>query len=357
MRGRALLLGITLLAVVVHTAGAAPPEGPRLVLTEYQGFTDTFVLKTVDAGGAAPMRLVEGGRKRRPVPAPLEAPSWSADGSMLAFAGTGGRVAGTTGFVVDDSQVFVVSADGAGLRAIPGTTGGGIPVFAPDNRTVAFARQRRRTRPNDRGGVTVVDRRTAIWLVDIHTGASSRITPWRSWVNSFPSSFSPDGSTLLVARSTSRDGPPSLVALRLDGGKGAVLARRATLGVYSPDGSRIAFLRPQVRRVVGRDGEADRESTTDLYTMKSDGTGERRLTRTAAGIELWPSWDPSGERIAYTRLRGGSFLGFLGFGDAVMQVNADGSCTSTILRGRRGYAYWGGAWQPGPGREAGRIAC
>jgi TolB protein len=357
MRRRGPLLAVVVLALVAGPAGAAPPDGPRLALTEYQGFTDTFVLKTVGPDGAAPMRLVEGGRKKSPVPAPLEAPSWSADGSMLAFAGTGGRVAGTRGFVVEDSQVFVVSADGAGLRAIPGTTGATNPVFAPDNRTVAFARQRRRTRPNDRGGVKVVDQRTAIWLVDIHTGASSRITPWRSWLNSFPSSFSPDGSTLLMARFTSRDGPPSLVALRLDGGKGAVLARNATLGVYSPDGARIAFLRPRVRRVVGRGGETGLESTTDLYTMGSDGKGETRLTRTPAGIELWPSWDPSGERLAYTRLRGGSFLGFLGFGDSLMQVNADGSCASTILSGRRGFAYWGGAWQPGPGREAGRIAC
>jgi Tol biopolymer transport system component len=357
VRRRGLLLGVTLLAVVAGTAGAAPPEGPRLVLTEYQGFTDTFVLKTVGADGAAPIRLVEGGKSKRPVPAPLEAPGWSADGSMIVFAGTGGRVAGTKGFVVEDSQVFVVAADGTGLLAIPGTTGAINPVFAPDNRTVAFARQRRRTRPNDRGGVDVVDRRTAIWLIDIHTGASSRITPWRSWLNNYPSSFSPDGSTLLAARFTRPDGPPSLVALPLDGARGAVLARRATLGVYSPDGSRIAFLRPRVRRLAGRGGKPEFESTTDLYAMSSDGTAERQLTRTAAGIELWPSWDPSGERIAYTRLRGGSFLGFLGFGDTVMQVNADGSCVSTILRGRRGFAYWGGAWQPGPGREAGRIAC
>ena len=91
--------------------------------------------------------------------------------------------------------------------------------------------------------------------------------------------------------------------------------------------------------------------------MGSDGSRVRRLTRTRGGIELWPSWDPSGERIAYTRLHGGSFLGFLGFGDAILQVNADGSCGSTVLGGRFGVAYWGGAWQPGPGREAGRIPC
>jgi TolB protein len=355
---RALLLTVALLAVVAVPVEAASPPGPRLALVEYQGGADTFLLKSIGPDGSAPLPLAEGGKRSGPVPAPLETPSWSPDGTSIAFTGTGGRVAGTRGFVVEDSQVFVASEDGSGLRALPGTTGASGPVFAPDGRTIAFARQRRRTRPNGRGGVEVVDESATVWLIDLQTGASTRITPWRRWLQSYPSSFSPDGSTLLVGRRVRRDGPPSLVALRLDGGKGAVVARRATDGVYSPDGSRIAFLRTHRRRFVSaEDGEAGIATTTDLYTMRSDGSGVRRLTRTPTGIEIWPSWDPSGERLAYTRLRGGSFLGYIGFGDSILQVNADGTCGSTVLSGRRGIAYWGGAWQPGPGREAGRVAC
>ena len=40
-----------------------------------------------------------------------------------------------------------------------------------------------------------------------------------------------------------------------------------------------------------------------------------------------------------------------------MQVNADGTCLSTVLPASLDTAFFGVAWQPGPGREAGRIAC
>lgn len=358
MTRRGLLLAVVLLAVVAAPVEAASPGGPRLALTEYQGGADVFLLKSIAPDGSAPLQLAEGGKRKRPVPAPLEIPSWSPDGTSIAFTGTGGRVAGTRGFVVEDSQIFLAAEDGSGLRVLPGTTGAVSPVFAPDGRTIAFARQRRRTRPNGRGGVDVVDESASVWLADLQTGESARLTPWRRWLQSYPWSFSPDGSTLLIGRRARRDGPSSLVALRLDGAKGALLARRATDGVYSPDGTRIAFLRTRLRRFVSaEDGKAGLETTTDLYTMRSNGSEVRRLTRTPRSLEVWPSWDPSGERLAYTRLRGGSFLGFLGFGAAILQVNADGSCGSTIRPPRRGVAYWGAAWQPGSGREAGRIAC
>jgi Tol biopolymer transport system component len=336
---------------------AAAPEGPRLALTEYRGASDSFVLKSVGPDGSAPLPIAVGGKGKLPLPAPLEAPSWSPDGASITFTGTGGRVAGTQGFLVEETQVFVAAADGSGLRALPGTTGAVTPIFAPDGHTIAFARQRRRTRRTDRGGVKVVDERAAVWLVDVLTGATTRVSPWRSWLSNYPTSFSPDGAELLVSRTSRRNGPPSVAVLPLGGGRGAVLSPGGG-GVYSPDGSRIAFLRTHDRRVVSAEtGEAGIETTTDLYTMRSDGSRARRLTRTPANLEVWPSWDPSGERIAYTRMRGGSFLGFLGFGDAIMQLNADGSCGRPIRPGRLGIAYWGGAWQPGPGREAGPIAC
>ncbi len=66
----------------------------------------------------------------------------------------------------------------------------------------------------------------------------------------------------------------------------------------------------------------------------------------------------SGQRIAFTRLGGGT-LGDLSHpheGNAVMQVNADGTCLTPLLK-IAGGTFYGSAWQPGPGREAGPIAC
>jgi hypothetical protein len=45
-----------------------------------------------------------------------------------------------------------------------------------------------------------------------------------------------------------------------------------------------------------------------------------------------------------------------GFGDAVMEINADGSCPTKILSAP-GVAFLSPVWQPGPGREAGPIVC
>lgn len=83
----------------------------------------------------------------------------------------------------------------------------------------------------------------------------------------------------------------------------------------------------------------------------------RRLTNSRSN-DLFPSWDPSGERLAFVRYRPGhAELDEIGIGSALMQVNADGSCPSAVLGPSRGIGLYGAAWQPGPGREAGRIAC
>jgi hypothetical protein len=46
----------------------------------------------------------------------------------------------------------------------------------------------------------------------------------------------------------------------------------------------------------------------------------------------------------------------LGLGDAVMEINADGSCATKVLFAPKN-AFLSPVWQPGPGREAGPIAC
>jgi len=89
----------------------------------------------------------------------------------------------------------------------------------------------------------------------------------------------------------------------------------------------------------------------------ADGTGARRITRTPRHHEFFPSWDPSGERLAYIRFSAArtEAAGF-GLGDALMQINADGSCQTKVISGRH-TAFYVPTWQPGRGRHAGRIEC
>ena len=93
----------------------------------------------------------------------------------------------------------------------------------------------------------------------------------------------------------------------------------------------------------------------------ADGTRAKRLTRSEDVLESSPSWDPSGQRIAYVQVKADtSFLPGLALlfptGNALMQVNADGTCRKKIASDPK-VAFYGIAWQPGPGREAGRIDC
>ncbi len=94
---------------------------------------------------------------------------------------------------------------------------------------------------------------------------------------------------------------------------------------------------------------------TDLYTAALDGSDVRRLTSTPNAVELAPSWDATGQRFAFTRLHpfGGEAAFFLD--GEIGEINADGTCPETLIS--RGGLLLGGAWQPGPGREAGPIAC
>jgi Tol biopolymer transport system component len=247
----------------------------------------------------------------------------------------------------------MVRADGSGLRTIHGTDGAIAPVYSPDGHTVAFTRFIERESPATVGGKRHEEgfEGASIWTVDLATGAQRQLTPWRSGLKYFASSFSPDGMTLLATREDELTYEPQPVALKLDGsGSSRVVFNDGSEPRYSPDGSKIALTR-RIIEYGGDDGE-----NTDLFIVNADGTGLRRLTRTAGRAEISPSWDPSGERLAYVRLplvRSESAP--FGYSNALMQINADGTCATKVPTPRS--LFFTPAWQPGAGRGAGRIEC
>lgn len=339
------------LAVSAPSVGAVTPEGPRLAFVRWSLKPSSLQLVTSDGSGLQVQPIAGGSKRARPLPLPFEAPSWSSDGNEIAFSGLVGSLQNSSS---QQARVFVAAADGSNLVEVPGTRGGLVPVMAPDGRTIAFARERRRHRHNRHGGETLTFESTSIWLADLSTGSSRQLTPWSNGLNYSPSSFSPDGSTLAASR-IAGIGKGAAVALHLSDGQITLIADRATGPVYSPDGSRIAFLRGHRRTIKRRNGSLT-ANFTDLFVMSLDGTGLRQLTDTPGALEVWPSWDPSGERLAYTRLGTGSEGAFLGFGDSVIEVNADGTCATSVLSSPR-LGFYGATWQPGPGRGTGPIAC
>jgi Tol biopolymer transport system component len=66
---------------------------------------------------------------------------------------------------------------------------------------------------------------------------------------------------------------------------------------WAPEGTRIAFHRDfdPVR------GQVD----DDLFTMRSDGSGERNLTNSPGVMDIQPNWSPDGRRIVFVSDRDG----------------------------------------------------
>lgn len=344
---------VMLLAIFPVTAAADVPDGPRLAMVRWDG-TPSIDLIDTDQSGGAHTTLVDGDLRILPAPYPYDVLSWSPDGGTLAFTAVIG-VKRTRFSSEPRTKIFVVSADGSDVRPVPGTRDGASPVFAPDGHTIAFRVRRTRHRKNGKGGGNVTYESAAIMLADLAGASKRRLTPWRDGLIAAPSSFSPDGTRLAASRRIGSRASEA-VELQLDRGEVRVLAHHALEPVYSPDGSRFAFLRGP-RRTVRRPGRKVTARFTDLFTMRSDGSEQLRLTNTPNAAELAPSWDPSGERLAFTRLSHPlTEAGFFGFGDAIVEVNADGSCSTNVLTSPR-VLYFGATWQPGPGREAGRIAC
>lgn len=355
---RALVAALALLLLAAFAPGSAlasAPEGPRLAVAVSRPYPQLGGIETVGPIGEAPQLLVGGGGERAVHPNG-DRPAWSPDGKLLAF---------TASFGEHSPVIYVVGADGGRPRLISKTTPLSDPVFSADGRSLVFTvlrvvkgefrRPARFAGSEDEYGV-VVD--WAVMSMGLGGKNTRLLTPWRRHQVLTPTSFSPDGSRLAAERLTLKGGNviDEAVAIELGGGRTQVLARDGEEPAFSPDGSRIAFVRT-THKAPSEPGGNRGPDESRLFVVSSAGGEPMRLARIEGGL-AWPSWDPSGERIAFTRLGGGTFgLGSHPHeGNSVMQVNADGSCLTTLFSIAEG-TFYGTAWQPGPGREAGPIAC
>lgn len=334
-----MVVTLLLLAVAPASGIAQAPEGPRLAyVREGQPLRGAEIL-TVDPLGEYPQILAS-------IPNTslvANSLSWSSDGSQMAL--------GSDGFSPRE-RIVVLPASGGRFRPMRGIGSGFNPVFSPDGRTVAFSRLR--YRPAKREGKEGPYLTMSAW-VDTQNNRPRQLTPWRDDLFIVPSSFSPDGGKLAAVRQTLRGGP-QIVTVPVGGGRLSVVVENGLEPKYSPDGSAIAFARRKLRRVTKRSPPGPVYGG-DLFVAGADGSHVRRLTFTPAKREEAPSWDPSGERLAFAQFPSKlTWEARIGIGSAIIEINADGTCRHRLLF-TYGLSYRAPAWQPGPGREAGRIEC
>jgi Tol biopolymer transport system component len=360
-----VLAGLLGALVWAAASPAAVPEGPRLTFVE----AEFMIPKNPkpDHDGSARLRLLTAdpeGHDRRPllksksVEIGARSTSWSADGSEFAFFGKPATRDGSGPW-----QGYVANSDGAELHMVAGTKGGNGAVLSPDGKWIAFFLTREhhpKINPkNPKSYLAFVTKgymSTSTWIVPTTGGKGRRLTPWANGRYESPSSFSPDGSTLLVT--VDRNGAkPEVDAIDLATGKARTVEVEASEAAYSPDGSEIAFISYRDRESVP--GFDEPEATSEIYVANADGTDARRITHTPKVQESQPSWDPSGARLVYERSPGGMFGILEG---TIAESNVDGSCPPVIVeaqvrkKGAEGLVA-APSWAPGEGRGAGPISC
>jgi TolB protein len=322
----------------------APAESPVRPARElaYWGPAAAIGIVRIGEGETGGRRLVRTGDVRRFF---VDRVAWSPDWRRLAFTGE-------AGLGYREIDIWTVDGDGGGLRRATRTGDALWPVWAPDGRSIVYARV-----PDLRDGAP--DYTSSLWAIDPDGGTARHLTGPVQGVSERPWSFAPDGSRLLITRARlpaleRRAGKTQLVLVSLDGSGERELSGTGTDPAFSPDGKRIAFASGRDRNGTLDYGDLP-TIATELYVMDSDGSDRRRLTRTRRVNELAPSWSPDGKTVAYTRGRPYQNAEIY----SIWQINPDGTCPEALLAGRpRGAWYASPVWSPArPPRQPKRLRC
>ena len=204
-------------------------------------------------------------------------PSWSPDGRLIAYRSE----------PHEHPQLWVMNADGSQPHRL--TRDGGFPDWSPDGLTIAYA-------PG--GGSS-----GRSWIAVMNADGSEPGRVPHTDYGEYPS-WSPDGTRIAFNSNLSGEALMSIADV-----EGPRLVDLSSVGeggqvAWSPDGRSLLFASHRDRP----------DNSRDIYVMRPDGSGVRRLTH--AGAET-PAWSPDGSHIVFTA--GGLFV-----------MRADGSCIQAL---------------------------
>jgi Tol biopolymer transport system component len=189
-----------------------------------------------------------------------EAPTWSPDGSRLAFGSNRGGRAG----------IWIMEANGEAVTLNTGLREDFGPRWSPDgNRLVFFS---------------PIEGMTQLFSVNADGTDVRAITTGSP--GDFDPDWSPDGKKIAFA--SKRDDIPGIWIINADGTDPIRLtsSRADSKPVWSPDGATIAFSR------------FDYTHRNVLYTMNADGSAP--VARAGLTYPVHPAWSPNGRKIAFS---------------------------------------------------------
>jgi Tol biopolymer transport system component len=335
-----LVVGGVWLAIVegLLWTGGGPKDRPTL--------PDGWVYSS-NLGGNWEIYIMEGGQPHQLTDYPAYdcCPSWSPDGSQIAFyrwdRDTDGNGLITT---ADHEELWVMNADGSNPIQVSADGGDKRGCWwSPDSRKLAFRTNGARDVNGD-GKVDYEDDEVYVvgadgsGLVAVIDGMAAD-TDFVAWA--------PDSQWLIIMsqRDTNDDGQIDYMdddAIYSVGSDGSGLTQLSKPGgdayvtSVSPDGTRLAFWASHYRDSNG-DSQIDYEDTMELYVMDLDGSGLIALTED--NLDDWdPEWSPDGRKIAFRKEDGGEDIYNL------YTVTPDGLGT-VRLTDDRSYKY-GHTWAP-----------